>query len=45
MAINDIYVAIEPTRAEIEAFEGPTLIEFGSPLGRDASWRVWGGRV
>jgi thioredoxin 1 len=31
MAMNDVYAAIEPIRAEIEALEGPTLIEFGSP--------------
>jgi thioredoxin 1 len=29
--MNDIYAAIEPARAEIDALEGPTVIEFGSP--------------
>ena len=29
--MNDDYVAVEPTRAEIEAIEGPALLEFGSP--------------
>jgi thioredoxin 1 len=25
------YAAVEPRRAEVEAFPGPTLLEFGSP--------------
>ena len=29
--MNDDYAAIEPPRAEIDALEGPTVIEFGSP--------------
>jgi thioredoxin 1 len=29
--MNDAYAATEPTRAEIDALEGPVLIEFGSP--------------
>jgi thioredoxin 1 len=31
MAMNDVYAAVEPARAEIDALEGPTVIEFGSP--------------
>ena len=31
MAMNEVYAAIEPTRAEIDALEGPTVLEFGSP--------------
>jgi thioredoxin 1 len=31
MAMNDVYADREPTRAEIDALEGPTVIEFGSP--------------
>ena len=31
MAMNDTSTAIEPTRAEIDALEGGTLLEFGSP--------------
>ena len=30
MAMNDIYAPVEPPRAEIDALEGPTVIEFGS---------------
>ena len=29
--MNDVYADREPTRAEIDALEGPTVIEFGSP--------------
>ena len=29
--MNDAYAATEPTRAEIDALAGPTVIEFGSP--------------
>jgi thioredoxin 1 len=28
---NEVYAAVEPARAEIEALEGPTLLEIGSP--------------
>src|SRR5213593_2019844 len=31
MAMNTVYADIEPTRAEIDALEGPTVVEFGSP--------------
>lgn len=31
MAMNNVYAAIEPARAEIDALEGPTVLEFGSP--------------
>jgi thioredoxin 1 len=31
MAINEVYAAIEPARTDIDALEGPTVIEFGSP--------------
>ena len=31
MAMNAAYAEVEPTRAEIDALEGPTLLEFGSP--------------
>ena len=31
MAMNEVYAAIEPTRAEIDALGGPTVLEFGSP--------------
>lgn len=29
--MNNVYAPLEPTRAEIDALNGPTLIEFGSP--------------
>jgi thioredoxin 1 len=29
--MNDRYAEIEPARAEIDALEGPTVIEFGAP--------------
>ena len=29
--MNDVYADREPARAEIDALEGPTVIEFGSP--------------
>src|SRR6266487_3198196 len=29
--MNDVYATIEPARAEIDALEGPTVLEFGSP--------------
>ena len=31
MAMNHDYAANEPSRAEVDALQGPTLIEFGSP--------------
>ena len=31
MTMNDVYAPIEPTRAEIDLLEGPTLLEIGSP--------------
>lgn len=31
MAIRPDYAKVEPTRAEIEALEGPSVIEFGTP--------------
>ena len=31
MAMNEVYAAIEPVRAEIDMLKGPTVIEFGSP--------------
>ena len=31
MAMNNTYAAIEPARAEIDMFDGPTVIEFGAP--------------
>jgi thioredoxin 1 len=31
MAMNDVYAAVEPSRAAIDQFDGPTLIEFGTP--------------
>jgi thioredoxin 1 len=30
MAMNDMYAAIEPARAEIDMLDGPTVIEFGT---------------
>lgn len=29
--MNDVYAAAEPRRDEIDALEGPVLLEFGSP--------------
>ena len=29
--MNEMYAATEPARQEIDALEGPTLLEFGSP--------------
>jgi len=29
--MNEVYAAIEPARAEIDALEGPTVLEFGNP--------------
>ena len=31
MTMNEVYAAVEPARAEIDALEGPALLEFGSP--------------
>ena len=31
MSTNKNYAAVEPTRAEVDAFEGATVIEFGTP--------------
>lgn len=31
MAMNEKFAEIEPTRAEIDMLEGPTVIEFGAP--------------
>jgi thioredoxin 1 len=30
MAMNEIYAAVEPRRADVDALDGPTLVEFGS---------------
>ena len=30
MTMNETYAAVEPARAEIDALEGPALLEFGS---------------
>lgn len=31
MAMNETYAQIEPTRSEVEALDGVTLLEFGAP--------------
>lgn len=31
MALNEVYAAIEPARADIDKLEGPAVLEFGSP--------------
>ncbi len=31
MTMNEVYVEIEPARAQIDMLDGPTLLEFGSP--------------
>ncbi len=31
MAMSERYAQVEPTRAEIDLLEGPSLIEFGTP--------------
>jgi thioredoxin 1 len=31
MAITTAYAEVEPTRAEIDALDGPAVLEFGSP--------------
>jgi thioredoxin 1 len=30
-AMNDSYALVEPSRSEVDALPGPTLIEFGAP--------------
>ena len=29
--MNEVYAAMEPARPEVDALDGPTLLEFGSP--------------
>lgn len=31
MAMNETYAAVEPARSEMDALEGPAVIEFGAP--------------
>lgn len=31
MAMNETYAATEPARAEVDALEGPAVVEFGAP--------------
>jgi len=31
MAMNEVYAETEPGRADVDALEGPVLVEFGSP--------------
>jgi thioredoxin 1 len=31
MAMNEVYAATEPSRVEVDALSGPTVIEFGAP--------------
>lgn len=31
MAMNTVYAAAEPARAEVDALAGPTVVEFGAP--------------
>lgn len=31
MAMNTTYAPVEPTRAEVDALQGPALLEFGAP--------------
>lgn len=31
MGMNKEYAAVEPARAEIDALQGPTMLEFGAP--------------
>ncbi|MCQ4324328.1 thiol reductase thioredoxin [Stutzerimonas stutzeri] len=31
MVMNEHYAPIEPTRAEVDAMDGPVLLEFGTP--------------
>ena len=29
--MNEVYAAVDPTRAQIDTLDGPTVLEFGSP--------------
>lgn len=29
--MNEVYAAMEPARSEVDALDGPTVLEFGSP--------------
>ena len=31
MAMSTSYAAVEPTREQVDAFEGPSVVEFGTP--------------
>jgi thioredoxin 1 len=31
MGVSTVYEAVEPTREQVDAFEGPSVIEFGTP--------------
>ncbi len=31
MAMNEVYAKVDPTPAQIDTLDGPTLLEFGSP--------------
>jgi thioredoxin 1 len=31
MAMNTVYAAVEPTRDEVDRFQGPLVLEFGAP--------------
>lgn len=31
MGMNTVYAPVEPTRAEVDALPGPTVVEFGTP--------------
>lgn len=31
MAMNETYAAVEPARSEVDALEGPAVVEFGAP--------------
>ncbi len=31
MAMNDVYAATEPERAQIDSLDGPAVLEFGAP--------------
>jgi thioredoxin 1 len=31
MAMNTVYADVEPSRAEVDALDGPSVIEFGTP--------------
>ena len=32
MAMNATYASVEPSRAEVDRLDGPSLLEFGSPM-------------